>query len=101
VYNFTASAGDDPARFLIHFSNVGIDDPKPVIRQIYTFNNILYVTNPGNGQIDVFNLTGQRIFTQEVRDVSLFTTALEAPTGYYMVRLTNQNGVYVSKVFIN
>ena len=44
VYSFTSAEGDDPARFLIHFSPMGIENPAIADRiNIFSYMNNLYV----------------------------------------------------------
>ena len=100
VYTFTASAGDDPARFLLSFSHVGIGEKTPGNNGIYSYESNLYVVNPGRARLEVYNLTGQMLLIREINSPVLYKTTLDVPTGYYMVRLTTGLKVVVTKVFI-
>ncbi|MEI6683278.1 MAG: T9SS type A sorting domain-containing protein, partial [Bacteroidota bacterium] len=100
LYTFTSGAGDNPARFVLTFSQTGIGEKTAGGREIYTYGNNLYVANPGNSRIEVFNLTGQLLLNEQVNCTGLYKTSLSLPTGYYMVRLTSATGVLITKVFI-
>ena len=100
VYDFTASDGDDPARFLLSFSHVGISEKSWSNNGIYAYENNLYVVNPGKARLEVYNLTGQKLLAERIDSPGLYKTTLNVPTGYYVVRLTTGSKVVVTKVFI-
>ena len=100
VYTFTASDGDDPARFLLSFSHVGVDENTLINNRIYAYENNLYIVNPGKARLEVYNLTGQKLLAEEINCPGLSKTTLYVPTGYYVVRLTTGTKVVVTKVFI-
>jgi len=100
VYNFTAADGDDPARFLLSFGHVGIGEKSRDNPVIYTYENNLYLVNPGNARLEVFSLTGQQLLISEINNPGLHKVTLGFPTGYYVVRLTTGAKVVVTKVFI-
>ena len=100
VYTFTSSAGDNPARFVLSFSHVGIGEKTQTNNGIYTYENNLYLVNPGKARLEVFSLTGQKLLTQEVNSTGLYKTTLNVSTAFYMVRLTTGTKVVVTKVFI-
>ncbi len=100
VYTFTASDGDDPARFLLSFSHVGVNENTLNNNRIYAYENNLYIVNPGKARLEVYNLTGQKLLAEEINCPGLSRTTLYVPTGYYVVRLTTGTKVVVTKVFI-
>lgn len=100
LYAFTAADGDDPARFLLSFSHVGIDENTPGHNGIYAYENTLYIVNPGIARLEVYNLTGQKLLGEEINNPGLHKTTFHGPTGYYVVRLTTETKVVVTKVFI-
>lgn len=101
VYDFTAFDGDDPARFLLTFGQfTGNNEITRNNNGIYTFENNLYIVNPGSATLEVYNLTGQKLQAQAINSPGLFKTTLYLPTGYYVVRLTTQAKVVVTKVFL-
>ncbi|MEI7896925.1 MAG: hypothetical protein WCJ26_07800, partial [bacterium] len=75
VYAFTSSDGDDPARFLLTFGHmVGTGDKTLDNNNIYTYENNLYIVNPGKARFEVYNLTGQKLQAQEIDSPGLFKT---------------------------
>ena len=100
LYTFTSGSGDNPARFVLTFSQTGIGETTTGGREIYTYGNNLYVANPGISRLEVFNLTGQLLLNEQINSTGLYKTSLRLPTGYYMVRLTTATGVFITKVFI-
>jgi len=100
VYTFTAAAGDNPSRFVLSFSHVGIGENTTGKNGIYSYGNNLYIVNPGVARLEVFNLTGQKLLAEEISSTVLFRKMLFVPTGYYVVRLTTGTKVVVTKVFI-
>ncbi|MEI7725040.1 MAG: T9SS type A sorting domain-containing protein [Bacteroidota bacterium] len=101
IYNFTAADGDDPARFLLTFgSMVGTGEKTVINNGIYTYENNLYILNPGKATFELYTLTGQRLQKTEIDSPGLFKTTLYLPTAYYVVRLTTGTKVVVTKVFI-
>ena len=67
---------------------------------IYTYQNNLYIVNPGKARLELYNLTGQKLYTEEINCPGLFKTTLYLPTAYYVVRLTTGTKVVVTKVFL-
>jgi hypothetical protein len=100
VYAFTAADGDDPARFLLSFSHVGVGEKTWSNNGIYAYENNLYLVNPGKARLEIYSLTGQKLLAEEIDSPGLYKTTLYVPTGYYVVRLTTGTKVMVTKVFI-
>ena len=101
IYNFTAAEGDDPARFLLTFGPmVGTGEKTITNNGIYTYENTLYILNPGKATFELYSLTGQRLQKTEIDSPGLFKTTLFLPTAYYVVRLTTGTKVVVTKVYI-
>ena len=100
VYSFTASAGDDPARFLLSFSHVGTGETPATTVGIYSNGNNIYLVNPGKARLEVFSLSGQKVNEQEINCQGLYKTGLSCPTGYYIVRVVTATAVSNSKIFI-
>ena len=102
AYHFTGSPSDDSKRFVLHFSStLGISDPAAKTSNgIYAYENNLYLVNPGKARLEVFNLTGQKLLTEEIDSPGLYKTTLYFPSAYYVVRLATGTTVVVRKVFI-
>ncbi|MEI7724795.1 MAG: T9SS type A sorting domain-containing protein [Bacteroidota bacterium] len=104
VYSFTSSASDDPNRFLLTFSHVGIGENtniQPI--SVYTTGNSVYVSNKTGstaGTVYVYNMMGQLIMQQKLTS-DLTAISVKAGTGYYLVKVISGNQVFSGKVFIN
>jgi hypothetical protein len=100
VYPFTADPGDDPTRFLLSFSHAGIGGITGSNQEIYTWQNNLCIVNPGRARLEVFSLSGRKLFAEDIDNPGLYKTTLHVPCAYYMVRLTTSTKVMVRKVLI-
>ncbi|MBN2173712.1 MAG: hypothetical protein JW731_06255 [Bacteroidales bacterium] len=99
-YNFEAMTGDDPERFMLHFGTVGIENS--AAEQIHVFANHgqVYVNLPANinGQVDIYNVMGQKIASEEVYGGS---NSVSVNSGInYIVRVVTESGVKTEKVFV-
>ncbi|MCK9422824.1 MAG: T9SS type A sorting domain-containing protein [Bacteroidales bacterium] len=106
VYSFTASAGDNPDRFRLHFSGTfDISEPSVSPFNIYVSKGILYVNYNDNqtfkGTIKVYSVTGQVIATRSLTGDRLQAIDFNGKPGCYVVRVTTGNGVYSQKVVMN
>jgi len=99
-YTFTSEEGDNPARFMLSFSHVGIGGKDEVHHAIYASGNTISMVNPGKGRLEVYNLAGQQILQQEINSNGVYRFNVHGPSGYYMVRFTTGTSVIVNKVFI-
>jgi hypothetical protein len=91
TYSFTASEGDDPNRFLLHFGVVGIGEQEqaPTL-QAYMVDNRLYVNNSlEQAQLAIYDLQGRLVAEQSLNSGGLQALPLDLPAGVYIVRLNN------------
>jgi hypothetical protein len=106
VYSFSAAAGDNTNRFLLHFGGLfGVNElNKDNAIQIYSFNNTIYIANNSGqqvkGQVFVYNLMGQQLMQHELGDNKLTTLNLSGSTGYYLVKVITGENSYSGKVFL-
>jgi len=100
IYSFTSADGDVPGRFLLSFGITGTGEKAGSSNGIYACDNMLYVISPGKASLEVFSITGQRLFSAEINQLDLYKTALCLPTACYIVRVTTGARVMVTKVFI-
>jgi len=91
---------DFESRFLLFFTTVSIPENGDGIYNIYSFDNNVRVIIPEetNANIVVYNLVGQKLSTTEahkgVNDVPVYET------GYYLVKVMDNNNIVTKKVFI-
>jgi hypothetical protein len=108
VYNFNYAAGDDPARFVLHFRNpfYGVEDPGTVSDlQIYSYGDNVYLKdltgNPENGVLYLYNMMGQEVAHKTVSAISLNKYTFNLPDGYYVVRVITKDKIYNCKVYLD
>ena len=101
VYLFSSAAGDATERFQLSFMLNGTGEEKKPASGIYAWENSVYVRNQGTSELQVYNLTGQTVFSEKISQQGLCRVVLNVPTGYYIARLTGDAGVTVKKIYIN
>ena len=102
TYTFTSEEGDDPDRFEILFGVVGIEDVQPLASaHVYSNGDILTVANvEGETRMDVMDVQGRVLQTEEFNSNGYSTFDLELNTGIYLVRLYNSGEAKTTKVFV-
>jgi len=105
VYTFTASAGIDQGRFLLHFAGpIGIGEkPGKQTYMIFSSGNSLFIqdnTGKNQGNVFVYNIMGQLIASSELNGNSTLKMNLDVPAGYYIVKVRGTETIQSSKVFI-
>ncbi|MCX6279262.1 MAG: hypothetical protein NT004_14375 [Bacteroidetes bacterium] len=106
VYNFTATDGDDPLRFQLHFAGVGISETiKTTPDNIYGFGKTIYiVSNTGdilNGSAIVYNMMGESMITYPLGNTPVTMIKMDVGSGYYLVKVITRDRLFSGKVFIN
>ena len=104
AYSFTASIGDNPDRFNLHFKSVnGINDPSENKLNIYSCGKTVYI-NPGtvnlHGQVVIYDILGKPVVTKQLEGTSLYCLHLNITPGCYIVKVITGNNVYSQKVVI-
>ncbi len=105
VYSFTSATEDNPSRFLLTFSHVGVGEVQAgnAIRVFAVNNSIMVLDNSGKniGNVYVYNTMGQMIAKAGLDGNSMCKLNLNAPTGYYLVKVVTGEQAVSAKVFIN
>lgn len=102
TYSFTASEGDNPNRFLLHFGVVGLDenDSENSLRA-YTYNNTLYVQNSLEAAyLRILDMQGRLLLEQQLNGQGLQSLPLDFPAGVYVVQLVNSKAQKSVKVIV-
>ncbi|MEZ5082784.1 MAG: right-handed parallel beta-helix repeat-containing protein [Bacteroidales bacterium] len=104
-YSFASSMSDEAHRFNIHFQKATIvNETVEIETTIYSNENSVFVKNTDgklNGaSILVYNITGQKVFENKIKDASLNRFDLHLKTGYYVVKVVADNAISSEKVFI-
>jgi hypothetical protein len=103
-YSFTAEEGDDPARFLLKFGTVGIEDDfvqQEHIIEIFSHGNTLFL-NSGDKTLDAFvtiyDIMGRQVFSNNVFVQNSASIQLSGLRGTYVVRTVTNGEVVSTKV---
>jgi hypothetical protein len=108
-YVFTASPSDNPDRFMLHFGVASGGDPFIAAGDdeafyIYSWLNTVYVQSmlqqDISGSVMVYSMMGQEILNNKLENTSLNKFRLYGGSGYYVVKVLSDSGVYSQKVFI-
>lgn len=103
VYSFLSEDGDDPDRFLIHFSTLGTGElPSDKPLQTIVHNGTLHLDGlPAGSEVKLSNLSGQtlkQLKAGEESSASMSTQGL--PSGIYLVIVTSDKGFISRKVVL-
>lgn len=103
VYSFLSEDGDDPDRFLIHFSTLGTGElPSGKTLQVITLNGTLLLDGlPAGAEVKLSNLSGQTLRQLKAGvepSASISTRGL--PSGIYLVIVTSDKGFVSRKVVL-
>jgi hypothetical protein len=107
VYTFTATAGDDDARFSLYFSNVlyGIEKLNSNAFTVYSYDNSIYIQNNDpksvGGTILVYDMIGKQMMQQNLNSDAITRINTNLNKGFYIVSIKTDNGVYNQKVYLN
>lgn len=104
LYNFVSSPDDDPARFLLHFSNpLDIDENVDNKVNIYAFGHTIFIDLPegiNHAGIQVLNMIGQQVYTGKTNNPNITRIDLHTDPGYYIVTAQTEQNIFTGKVFI-
>jgi hypothetical protein len=106
VYAFTSAAGDDPARFIIHFDSPVTtgNSTAGIPLTVYSAGSVIYIATPANSgtyQVTVSDMTGKTVYTGTVSQAIRTSIPMEVSTGLYIVSVRNGESSLVKKIMIN
>ncbi|MCF8364765.1 MAG: autotransporter-associated beta strand repeat-containing protein [Bacteroidales bacterium] len=102
-YTFESEAGDDPARFILHFKSTGINHPTHSSQPLITIQDYqLNISNLDEGKVDVriVDIMGRVLDFRNFNTNSEVTMPLELKTGIYVLEISNNQSIFARKVFI-
>ncbi|HPE33776.1 MAG TPA: T9SS type A sorting domain-containing protein [Bacteroidales bacterium] len=102
-YSFTASDGDDPERFLLKFSPVGITEiQENELLEIFAYGKSITIINPDNlsGTIKLSDITGREVMQQTLKGESVLRLETNLVTGIYIVNVLTGRGIEKEKIII-
>jgi autotransporter-associated beta strand protein len=99
VYSFTADDGDDPLRFKLAFSSVGIAPaPQNTAPYVWYASQALHVSNiTPNLVMEVYSSNGQSLIKQKV---STSKIPFHVTPGVYMIKLTGDTFSSTQKIVV-
>ncbi|MBU2553268.1 MAG: T9SS type A sorting domain-containing protein [Bacteroidetes bacterium] len=105
-YHFYGYPSDDPARFALHFSAVGLPETETTSSpiQVYSNGKGINVINNNNltGEITILNILGQQMDSFKLDSNINQTHHADFPSGVYVVYIKTSAGqVYSEKVIVN
>ncbi len=105
VYTFAAFENDNPNRFVVHFSPVGLPEIETISNPIHVYSNGrgIHVINNNNltGEITILNIHGQQMDSFKLDSSLNQSHHVDFPAGVYLVYLKTTNGhVYSEKVIV-
>ena len=99
-YTFEYTTGDDEARFIVHFTPLGIGDNFANMVNIWSSANNIYVQTPDvTGDIVVFNMMGQEVVRTDIEPGTTVIPMNDVNT-YYVVKVLTSDNAVTGKVFI-
>ncbi len=101
-YFFTAEAGDESERFLLHFTDMlGNTEFNAALPQAYSYGETL-VTNDVQQitKVELYNTLGQMVESFSTNGIGQEQHLLNLPSGTYYVRMQNNSQVVSHKVFL-
>jgi hypothetical protein len=105
VYIFDHQVKNDPMRFLLHFASLnGVTEASMDQPLIYTSGGILNIelaNTSENTSIVVSDMLGRQVAGMNNAKQGRNQIALQANTGYYIIKIADTKTNYTSKVWIN
>lgn len=94
-YTFFATTNEDPERFIVKIS------PRNDAVIYANSNNITIDNIKGNGNIQVYDITGKVVTSHDTQSAIYQISAESMTSGVYIVRLIDDNGTKVQKIMLN
>ncbi len=100
-YQFRASKGDSPNRFVLHFAPVQPDSKVQMPAQVYAYDRKLVVDLElvgGETDVEVYDLLGRKVMQRKVPGEVKHSLDLDAKTGLVVVVLRNRGSALSQKI---
>jgi hypothetical protein len=101
-YTFSAEAGDNADRFVLHFGVVGVDEKSDDTNiQAWYSNGQLYIQNLNQTvQMNIFDVHGRNLQSTAIASTGLHSKPMNLPSGVYVVRLQYSTSVKSVKIIV-
>ena len=101
TYAFAHQQGNDAGRFLLHFSGIaGMEDPAKTSGRVWISDHTVNIAMPAsageNASVEIFSMSGQRVFSQQVK-LSDLTKVPVNLSGIFIIRITAAKELMVTK----
>jgi hypothetical protein len=102
IYAFSSEDGDDPARFMLYFETVGIENQNNDHISVYTCDRYLYVSELKNlkNRIEIFDLAGRKVEAFDFTGGNRQSFPLNLVPGIYLVKIQNSELQFIQKIII-
>lgn len=102
VYTFTASEGDNPDRFTLHFGVTGLSDNTALatLRAYVSHGQLTILGETGELNVDVLDMQGRVLERRTVQMDGSYSQPLNLPAGVYVVRVYNGQAAKSVKVIL-
>ena len=99
-YSFSYVVSDDPDRFFVHFSPLGLGDISANSIQIWSNDHKIFVEAPQmQGDIVIVNMMGQQVLRTEIVE-GLNVIPVSDRNAYYVVKVIGSKVAKTGKVFV-
>lgn len=105
-YTFSADAQDYPDRFILHFYGVTSTNEKTDKDGINIFSGnqsivVAFDQMPlSDVEVKVYNVVGQQLYTEQMAAQKTYSFRFDEKPGYYLVKVSSAQGVWVEKVYV-
>jgi hypothetical protein len=96
--------GDEPNRFLLHFSPLGIDDPGAVnLFEVYSTGDQIRILSHAEGETELYvtNLVGQVMLAGRAGEGLTTINAASLTSGIYLVNMVSPKGIISHKIILS
>ena len=103
-YIFSSGITDGLDRFLLHFkhSDAGIAQSTGNSIQIYTNNNMLYISSSDEtATVYIYNMLGQQVLSENINAGAVNRINTNLTSAFYLVEVISAKNNVIKKVFIN
>ncbi len=102
VYPFKAEEGDDPGRFILHFSPLDAVANQALQIAVFSVGSTIEIRSqvPVTAEINYYSISGQLIMNTDLNNNSSSTINMENFKGIVIVSILTENTVITEKVFV-
>ena len=101
---FASDGTPETGRFVLHFKEVGMEEPYGSIFTVWNTGNVIHITpKTGNYHVDlleIFNITGQLVHASANIDLPATIRTDNLSNGMYFLRIKTTTGGYTHKLIV-